>query len=135
HAARLRDTVRAHLAGSPLEFATAWDQVTEEEFTPWYLATIATDRARLAEMEASRRGVEPAPPGDQAAAIRARLPLAAARGATVFRALAEVGAGISLPTAALSKPGVLEAIERCTQPDEKPPLAGPDRAALLALVA
>jgi 2-polyprenyl-6-methoxyphenol hydroxylase-like FAD-dependent oxidoreductase len=44
HAALLRDVVRSHL-DDPLEFATAWDAVTEREMSPWYRETIAQARA------------------------------------------------------------------------------------------
>jgi flavin-dependent dehydrogenase len=66
HAARLRDVVRAH-QDDPVELAEAWDAVTEAEFTPWYRATVAVDRGRLAEIEALREGREPPAPADQAA--------------------------------------------------------------------
>src|SRR5262249_59562187 len=72
HAARLRDTVRAHLE-DPRELAEAWDAVTEIEFTPWYRATVATDRARLAEIDRLRStGAAPPPPADPATRARAR---------------------------------------------------------------
>src|SRR4030095_14950178 len=57
HAARLRDVARTDL-GDPLGFALAWDRATETELTPWYRATVAVGRARLAEIEAIRAGTE-----------------------------------------------------------------------------
>jgi len=134
HVARLRDIVRDH-AGSPTDLAHAWDDVTETEFTPWYAATIATDRARLAEIGAWRRGEVPAAPEDEEAAIRARLPLAAMRDATAYRALAEMIACLALPNEIFSRDEVVEAIVETTEPAERLPLAGPDRAELLELLA
>ena len=134
HVARLRDTVRDHL-GSPLELALAWDEVTETEFTPWYEATIATDRARLAEITALQRGEIPPTPKDEQGSIRARLPLAAMRNAAAYRALAEMIGCLALPNEVFSRDEVLEAIVETTEPGERLPLAGPDRANLLSLLA
>ena len=134
HVARLRDTVRNHL-GSPLELALAWDDVTETEFTPWYTATIATDRARLAEITALQRGEIPPTPTDEQESIRARLPLAAMRNATAYRALAEMIGCLALPNEVLTRGEVLEAIVETTEPGERLPLAGPSRVELLRLLA
>jgi 2-polyprenyl-6-methoxyphenol hydroxylase-like FAD-dependent oxidoreductase len=134
HVARLRDTVRDNV-GSPRDLALAWDDVTETEFTPWYTATIAADRARLAEIGCFQRGEVPPAPTDEAASIRARLPLAAMRDATAYRALAEMIACLSLPNEIFSRDEVLEAIIETTEPGERVPLAGPNRAKLLSLLA
>ena len=134
HVARLRDTVRDNL-GSPHALALAWDDVTETEFTPWYAATIAADRARLAEIGSFQRGQVPPAPKDEPASIRARLPLAAMRDATAYRALAEMIACLALPNEVFSRDEVLEAIDETTEPGVRLPLAGPDRAKLLSLLA
>jgi 2-polyprenyl-6-methoxyphenol hydroxylase-like FAD-dependent oxidoreductase len=134
HVARLRDTVRAHLA-TPSEFARAWDDVTETEFTPWYAATIATDRARLAEIRAFQRGGRPPEPADEGASIRSRLPLAATRDATAYRAFMEIVGCLSLPAEVFGRPEVIRAIEASTERGEARRLPGPDRQTLLALLA
>lgn len=134
HVARLRDTVRDHL-DSPLELALAWDDVTEREFTPWYAATIATDRARLAEIGALQRHEVPPEPADEQASIRARLALAATRDATAYRALAEMIGCLALPNEVFSRDEVLEAIVDTTEPGEHPALPGPNRSELLSLLA
>jgi 2-polyprenyl-6-methoxyphenol hydroxylase-like FAD-dependent oxidoreductase len=134
HVARLRDTVRAHLE-TPSDFASAWDNVTETEFTPWYTATIATDRARLAEMRAFQRGEQPSEPVDEEAAIRSRLPLAATRDATAFRAFMEIVGCLSLPAEVFGRPDVIRAIQATTEDGEARPLPGPDREGVVALVA
>jgi hypothetical protein len=134
HIARLRDTIREHL-GSPLDLAVAWDDVTESEFTPWYAATIAADRARLAEIQALQRGEAPPAPRDEQASIRARLPLAAMRDATAFRALAEMIGCLTLPSGIFGRDDVRRAVLDTTEPEERAPLAGPAREELLELLA
>ena len=64
HVALLRDTVRAHL-GDPDAFAAAWRETTARELEPWYRATVATDRVRLAQMTADREGRAPDPPAER----------------------------------------------------------------------
>ena len=114
HAARLRDVVRSHL-DSPDNFAMAWDEVTESEFTPWYATTIATDRARLTEIRAHQRGEPRLAPVDESAAIRSRLPLAAGRDATAFRALMEIVGCLSLPSDVFGREEVPRAIQAVTR--------------------
>ena len=133
HAARLRDVARAHL-GEPREFAEAWDAVTEAEFTPWYRATVVTDRARLAEMELIRSGEDAPPPNpDPVAAARARFAPAATRDADVFRAFLEVVGCLTLPAEVLARAGLVERILEVTGSDLPGP-PGPSRAELLKLL-
>jgi len=77
----------------------------------------------------------PALPQDCESSIRARLPLAATRDATAYRALAEMIACLALPNDVFSRDEVLEAIAETTEPGERLPLAGPNRAKLLSLLA
>lgn len=132
HAARLRDTIRSH-PDDPHELAAAWDDLTESAFTPWYQATVAVDRARLAEMRAHREGEEPLAPPDEAAASRIRLALAATRDPTAFRSFMEIVGCLSLPSEVFDS-RLLATIEAVTQPGEAAQLAGPDRSQLLALL-
>ena len=62
HVALLRDAVRAHL-GDPDAFAEAWRETTARELEPWYRATVATDRARLAQMDGRPRRARPGAAG------------------------------------------------------------------------
>jgi 2-polyprenyl-6-methoxyphenol hydroxylase-like FAD-dependent oxidoreductase len=133
HAARLSDAVRSQL-DSPDDLAVEWDAVTEEEFTPWYEATIATDRARLAEIRAYQRDEQPLASADEGAAIRSRLPLAATRDATAFRAFMEIVGCLSLPADVFARAALVRAIQATTDSEESPRLAGPGRAELLALL-
>jgi 2-polyprenyl-6-methoxyphenol hydroxylase-like FAD-dependent oxidoreductase len=133
HAARLRDTVREH-AADPRTLAEAWDAVTEEEFTPWYRATVATDRARLADIDRLRTGAEPPPPpSDPAALARARLPAAAPRDPDLYRAFLEVIGCLTLPSDVLARPGIVERVIEVTADGVAPP-PGPGRKELLALL-
>jgi 2-polyprenyl-6-methoxyphenol hydroxylase-like FAD-dependent oxidoreductase len=133
HAVRLRDVVRSHVE-DPRAFADAWDAVTEAEFTPWYRATVAVDRARLAEMHALANGEEPQIPPDPAAAVRARFPRAAARDPDLFRAFMEIVGCLTLPAKILARPGLAERVLELTDPDEPSPPPGPTRAELLELI-
>jgi hypothetical protein len=88
HASLLREVVREH-GGRPVERAPARGEATERELTPWYPATVAVDRARLAtQIEVERAGVTPPEPPaeDVAGRVRAALPVALGRDPGVFRA-------------------------------------------------
>jgi hypothetical protein len=134
HAARLRDVVRAH-QDDPGELAEAWDAVTEAEFTPWYRATVAVDRGRLAEIEALREGREPPAPADQAAEVRARFPTAASRDPDLFRAFMEIVGCLTLPSEVFTRTGVADRVLKLTDAGAAPRPPGPTRAELLALLA
>lgn len=133
HAARLRDTVRAHL-DDPAELAQAWDSVTEAEFTPWYRATVATDRARLAEIDRLRNGTAP-PPVDRPALARARLPVAATRDPDLFRAFLEIVGCLTLPADVFARSGLADRVLELTETVDLPAPPGPTREELLALLA
>jgi flavin-dependent dehydrogenase len=127
HAQALRDVVRDKL-DDPVGFAFAWDEATEQRVTPWYRAQLVNDRARIAEMDALRRG-EPLPPNPMS-----RLLVASSRDGEVFRALIEIMTGLALPAEVLSRPDVAARIEE--HGDGEPGrLPGPDREQLLALLA
>jgi 2-polyprenyl-6-methoxyphenol hydroxylase-like FAD-dependent oxidoreductase len=55
HAALLRDVVRTRL-DDPRALADAWRERTERELASWYRGSVASDRARVAEMNAHREG-------------------------------------------------------------------------------
>jgi 2-polyprenyl-6-methoxyphenol hydroxylase-like FAD-dependent oxidoreductase len=134
HAARLRDVVREHV-GDSLGLAMAWDAVTEAEFTPWYRATVAVDRARLAEIHALRDGRKPASAADRASALRERMPRAAALDADIFRAFLEIVSCLTLPSDVLARPGVADRVLELTEAaDGRGGLPGPTRAELVELL-
>jgi 2-polyprenyl-6-methoxyphenol hydroxylase-like FAD-dependent oxidoreductase len=135
HAARLRDTVRAHL-DDPRELAEAWDRVTETEFTPWYRATVATDRARLAEIDRLRsNGAPPPAPADPATRARAGLAIAATRDPDLFRAFLEIVGCLTLPADVLARTGIVDRVLELTEAGDLPAPPGPTREQLLALLA
>jgi flavin-dependent dehydrogenase len=133
HARHLRNFVRYH-AEHPLELAEVWDAVTEAELTPWYRSTVREDRARLAELEAHRRGVAPPPPPDRASAVRDAMPIAATRDPDMFRALLETRSCYATSEEVAARPGLAERVlELAAEPVRMPP--GPNRAQLLELIA
>ena len=134
HAASLRDVARAHL-GDPNAFAAAWDATTEAELTPWYRATVAVDRARLAEIEALCAGRERPRPGGPAATLGAALVRAMLHDADIFRAFMEVMGCLTLPSALFARPGFADRVlEVAGRHDDEPP-RGPTRNELLRLLA
>jgi 2-polyprenyl-6-methoxyphenol hydroxylase-like FAD-dependent oxidoreductase len=136
HAVRLRDVVRSH-GDDPAGFAAAWDAVTEAELTPWYRATVAVDRGRLAEIDAIRIGADrpgPGPP-EGADAVGARFPLAAGRDPDVFRALLEIIGCLTLPRDVFARPELEQRILAATDGVEATPPPGPTREDVLQLVA
>jgi len=103
HARRLRDLARTHL-DDPHRFATAWDELTETELTPWYDDTVATDRARVDEMDALREGMAPPAPPPRLAEFLA----ATEHDPDLFRAFLECQAGLTTLVGILARPGVLD---------------------------
>lgn len=135
HAALLRAVMREH-GDDPARLADAWDEATERELTPWYRATVAFDRARLAEIDAIRSGIEPpvAALDDVAARVRAALPLAMSRDPDVFRAGMEISSCLALPQEVFARPGLAQKVLEAAG-GEVARLPGPDRAQVLELVA
>lgn len=117
-------------------FTEAWDDATEQELVPWYRATVATDRDRLAELGALREG-RPAPaPADPAAALRAALPRVMGRDAELFRAGLEITSCMTLPQDVFARPGLAERVlELSADADALRPPPGPGREELLRLLA
>ncbi|HEV7882779.1 MAG TPA: NAD-binding protein [Solirubrobacteraceae bacterium] len=134
HARRLRDVVREQL-DDPRSFALAWNAATDAELTPWYRATVQQDRTRMHQIEAIRNGLAPPPPVDADAAILAALPLAAIQDADMFRVMLDLRSCIGSPTAVLERPGLAKRVLELAAASAPPPLAGPNREELLALLA
>ena len=134
HAARLRDVARTEL-DDPHRFALAWDRVTETELTPWYRATVAVDRARLAEMEAARTGNERRSPTDPGAVLGAALARAMPHDPDIFRAFMEIGGCLALPSVVFKRPGLADRVLEVAARHEIAPPPGPTREELLRLIA
>jgi 2-polyprenyl-6-methoxyphenol hydroxylase-like FAD-dependent oxidoreductase len=134
HVARLRDLVREQL-DDPLEFAEAWDELTERELTPWYRSTVAGDRARLAEIEALRHGFQPPGPRDFKEGLGPALDVAAGYDPDVFRAMLEIAGCVSLPEEVFARPGMVERVVELAGQHEPVRWPGPSRDELLQLMA
>ena len=130
----LRDALRDGPADDPRAFAERWDDRVESAVTPWYRATLAVDRARLAEMRALRDGQVPEPPQGRAA-LGPALARAAGHDAELFRALLEIVSCLALPAEVFSRPGLADRTMQLAADHPSPPPAGPDREQLLRLVA
>jgi 2-polyprenyl-6-methoxyphenol hydroxylase-like FAD-dependent oxidoreductase len=133
HVQLLRQVVREHI-DDPRQFADAFDAVTETELGPWYRETVEEDRARMAQIEAFRNGLEPPPPqGPSARFLPALLP-AVPRDVEAFRAFVASRSCLRRLGEAFADEGFVERIIELTRDSERPPLPGPDRAQLLALI-
>ena len=130
HAALLRDVARSHL-DDPREFALEWDAATERGLTPWYRATVAFDRGRLAQMEAERTG-RPAP--SNGSGVGAAFARAIPRDADVFRAALEISNCLTLPQEVLGRPGFAEHVLEVGSPNGAGPKLAPSRDELLRLL-
>ncbi len=134
HVALLRDTVRAHL-GDPDAFAEAWRETTARELEPWYRATVAADRARLAQMTADREGRVLDPPGDRMGALGAAMMRTMAHDAEVFRAALEISNVLAHPREVFGRPGFADRLLALAGEQRHAGPPGPSREDLLALVA
>jgi 2-polyprenyl-6-methoxyphenol hydroxylase-like FAD-dependent oxidoreductase len=133
-AAMLPEIVREH-AGDPPALVTAWDEATEREVTPWYRATVAADRARLAEIDALRQGRVPPPPDGLPSRVAAALPAAMGLDPDAFRAGLEIIGCLALPQDVFARPGLAERVlQLAAGAPPQPPMA-PPREEVLALLA
>ena len=133
HARRLPAAVRDHL-DDPHEFATAWDEITEGELTPWYRETVEEDRDRLLEIEALRNGIPPEPPRDDRAALRAALLPALRQDPDAFRAFIGVRNCLALYGDVAADERLVQRVFELAQHSEQMPLPGPDREQVLRLL-
>jgi 2-polyprenyl-6-methoxyphenol hydroxylase-like FAD-dependent oxidoreductase len=133
HTVRLRDVVREHGA-DPAALADAWRAATESELAPWYRATVAGDRARLAEIDAARNGHAPPPPSEPADVLRAALFAAMPRDADVFRAGLEIAGCLAHPQEVFARPGFADRVLALAAEANGGPTWGPEREELLRIV-
>ena len=134
HAKRLRDVIRTELA-DPHAFAVTWDSVTETELAPWYQATVAGDRARLADIEAARTGSERPRPSDPAAVLVVAFARAMAHDPDIFRAYMEIAGCLTLPRVVFARSGFVDRVVEVSGRHEVAPPPGPTRDELLRLIA
>jgi flavin-dependent dehydrogenase len=128
HAQLLRNVVRAYL-DDPAALARVWDEHTEQFVAPYYWNQIAADRARIAEMDALRNGLEPPPPDS----MMDRFGIAAGYDADVFRGLVETVLCLALPQEVFERPGIKDKIDELGQ-GAPMRIPGPDRDQLLQLL-
>jgi hypothetical protein len=133
HAQRLAEVVRAH-PDDPDDFAEAWDAVTEAELTPWYRETVEEDRARIHQIEALRHGLEAAPEPGSMPWLQGALLAAVPQDPDAFRAFLANRCCLSLNREIFEDTSFMERIFELARGSERPPLAGPDRDQLLALL-
>ena len=131
-ASLLRSALAEH--GDDAEaFASAFDEATERELSPWYEATVASDRARLAELEAARNGGPYVLPADPASRLRAAVLVATGVDADAFRLAVEMGNTLTRPDEALARPGLAERVHAAAARGSSQ-IPGPGREELLQLV-
>jgi hypothetical protein len=132
HAQRLAETVRTY--DDPDDFAETWDAVTEAELTPWYRETVEEDRARLNEMEALRHGLEAAPEPGSMSWLQGALLAAVPQDPDAFRAFLANRCCLSLNREIFEDTSLMQRVFELAQRAERPPLPGPNRDQLLALL-
>jgi hypothetical protein len=108
--------------------------VTEREMSPWYEATVAADRARIAQLDAARSGGPYVVPADPASRLRAALPVAMGADPDLFRATMEIVGCLTLPREVFARPGLPERVMAAAAARGDVRMPGPGRAELLELV-
>jgi 2-polyprenyl-6-methoxyphenol hydroxylase-like FAD-dependent oxidoreductase len=132
HSLALRDLLRTSAGDDPLSFARAFDEATMATVEPWYRATLAFDRHRLADIDAHIRG-ETYRPDDPGWDIAQGLQFAAGLDPDCFRALLSVVGVLRTPEEALDRPGVFEKVIALGAGWRDAPAFGPSRDQLLSM--
>jgi pimeloyl-ACP methyl ester carboxylesterase/2-polyprenyl-6-methoxyphenol hydroxylase-like FAD-dependent oxidoreductase len=109
HSVLLRDVLRKTSPSDAIALVRAFDAATEEVVTPWYQATRAFDRHRLAEIDADLAGLPYRTP-DAGWAMTTALHAAALRDPDALRAQVDIVSMLAMPPQALAAPGVLERV-------------------------
>jgi flavin-dependent dehydrogenase len=129
HAQLLRRAVAGGL-DDPVDLVDRFDEATEAIVTPFFRNQRVADRARIAEMDASRAGREPPPPDPEMAALRAAM----VQDPDVFRANMEVVGCLATVQDVLARPLVRTRMDELAGQVPEP-FPGPDRAQLVDLLA
>jgi 2-polyprenyl-6-methoxyphenol hydroxylase-like FAD-dependent oxidoreductase len=133
HGLALRDLLRGTDANDSVRLARAFDEATSATVEPWYRATVAFDRHRLAGIEAEIRG-ETYSPDDPVWEIGQGLQYAAGQDPDCFRAFLSVVGMLRIPEEALARPGVFEKVVNLGASWRDQPTFGPNRHELLSIV-
>ena len=109
HAVALRDTLHGRSDPADADLTREWGEVTDRVVGPWFEATRAGDRLRLAEMQALAAGGE-FTSDDPAFEIARGLGAAATVDPGCVRALFGIAGVLELPGDALAAPGVFDTV-------------------------
>jgi 2-polyprenyl-6-methoxyphenol hydroxylase-like FAD-dependent oxidoreductase len=130
HAAGLRSMLRDVPLDDPRAIALQWDAVTNEVAEPLFADTLAFDRHRLAEIEATIEG-RPYETDDPGWLLGRALEGSIMKDPDLLRSFMEIVSLLESGANVLSRPGVAERALALADPT---PLPGPDRSQLLTLV-
>ena len=132
HSQVLRDTLRTVGPDQPEQLSEAFAVATAASVEPWYRATLAFDRHRLAEMAAVADGSVYAP-GDPSYEITKALGVASSQDPDALRAFMSIVGVLELPDVALARPGLMDKVIELGADWRDEPAIGPSRDELVAL--
>ena len=130
HAAALRSMLRDVPLDDSRALALRWNDVTNEVVEPLFADTLAFDRHRLAEIDATIEG-RPYETDDPGWLLGQALENSITKDPDLLRGFMEIVSLVDRSVNVLSRPGVAE---RALELADPAPLPGPDRAELLTLV-
>ena len=130
HAAALRTLLSEGLLDDPRALALRWHELTVDTVEPMFVDTLAFDRHRLAEIDATIEG-RPYETDDPSWALTNALATSIMHDPDLLRGFMEVVSVLDTGVGVLSRPGIAERAIALADPT---PLPGPDRAELLTLV-
>ncbi len=134
HAVTLRDQLRTAGLDDPAAFAEAFHAATARSVEPWYRATLATDRHRLAEIESGMRGGT-YDPQDSEYELGKALRAAAGQDPDCLRAYLDIWLVLRPPGEVFARPGLRDKTLQLGSGWRDVEPLGPDREQLLALAA
>lgn len=132
HAVTLRDQLREVGLDDPAAFAEAFHAATARTVEPWYRATLATDRYRVAEIESGVRGGRYDPQDSQYQLGKA-LGAAAGQDPDCLRAYLDIWLVLRTPGEVFARPGLRDKILQLGSGWRDVEPLGPSREQLLAL--
>ena len=132
HAQTLRDTLRHTGPDAPGELSEAFAVATAESVEPWYRATLAFDRHRLAEMAAEAEGVT-YEPNDPAYDMTQALAVASTRDPEILRGFLDIVGALDLPNNVVARPGMFEKVIEFGADWRTQQALGPNRDQLVAM--
>jgi 2-polyprenyl-6-methoxyphenol hydroxylase-like FAD-dependent oxidoreductase len=130
HAAALRKLLSEGPLDDPRAQAVRWHELTADSVEPLFADTLAFDRHRLADIEATIEG-RPYETDDPGWALGNALAASIMRDPDLLRGFIEVVSLLDTGASVMSRPGIAERAIALADPT---PLPGPDRAELLTLV-